>query len=238
MSVATQHSYTPLKGLNKRTAFAFTKMEGKKKKWRHCLLKNISVLVHARPSRMLKSSGKSFSLPDGDWVSGLDQKKLVKFHFHSITVKGKFTNHTFRFGMHILRYRSLKWNGTVSSYIVFKPVSIWWISLGIQYYSTISHHLYRYKLNFTFRDYGKHLESHILMGNIKTQSVYHQMYINGHIVSVLYAGKVSITNATVCRGCISRINVCFDYVKQRSPKLWGNVSPVKSVLKQLVCASV
>lgn len=58
MSVATQHSYTPLKGLNKRTAFAFTKMEGEKK--------TFSVLVHACPSRMSKSSGKVFLSLIGD----------------------------------------------------------------------------------------------------------------------------------------------------------------------------
>lgn len=108
-----------------------------------------------------------------------------------------------------------KWNGTISSYIVLKPVSIWWISWGIQYYSTVSLHLYGYKQWTLHSGIMRNIwKVSSLWGNVQTQSVYHQMYINGHIVSLRYAGKDSIANATVCRGCISRISVCFDYVSR------------------------
>lgn len=106
------HSTTKhlLKVLNKKTAFVFIK---KKKKIiikiiQTSFAKNVAVLVHACPSRMSKSTGKGFlslGLRSGSHPSEkLVVDKVSKFHFHSITAKGQFTNHTFHFGMHILRY--------------------------------------------------------------------------------------------------------------------------------------
>lgn len=112
-----------LKALNNRTAFAFTKPL----LWggggiRHRLLKNIGVLVHTRPSRMSKSSGKGSLSLIGDWVWGLDhicQKSLRWAAFWNVifiqsTVKEQFTNHTFCFGMHISRYRSQSGTGQLA----------------------------------------------------------------------------------------------------------------------------
>lgn len=114
MTEATQHSYTPIEGFKQDDSKIIIII------FRHHSVKNEAVLVHAQTSRNSKIAGTGslslYSLRSGSHLTlELVAGKVAKFHFHSITAKGQFPNHTFRFGMHILRYRSLKLNGTISS---------------------------------------------------------------------------------------------------------------------------
>lgn len=90
MSVATQHSYTPLEGFKQEDSKKKKKNQTSFAEERSCA----GTLVHARPSRKSKITGKGFlslGLRSGSHLSEeLVEGKVSKFHFQSITAKGLF----------------------------------------------------------------------------------------------------------------------------------------------------